>query len=233
MLKTRTMSTIEEIRRSKLRELVTTYGGGKQSALASAIGASPSQVSQWLNASPDSKTGKPRAMDSTTARRIEQQLGLTEGWMDSASIAAEHQDQSAIYSIDYHEKAYTNTLSAPVIQWADIDRELYMQNSELTKKPQLPLPDSNAPLCKWVIAPRDFHRFGIKQGNKIALQPVNEKSICSDGDLCLYRNVAGTYFLAEHRSALLGFEAALENGSVLDSIKNGLVIVAIHRGTWK
>ena len=46
-----------------------------------------SQVSQWLNASKDSKSGKARSMTSQTARWIERQCGKEEGWMDQPITA--------------------------------------------------------------------------------------------------------------------------------------------------
>lgn len=81
VLKTHPMlTTIEEIYRSRLKLLIKRFG--KQAELAKAIGKSPSQISQWVNASPDSKTGKPRCMERQTAREIERMLQLPDGWMD-------------------------------------------------------------------------------------------------------------------------------------------------------
>lgn len=81
VLKTQLMlTTIEEIYRARLKLLIKRFG--KQSDLARAIGKSPSQISQWVNASPDSKTGKPRCMERQTAREIERSLNLPDGWMD-------------------------------------------------------------------------------------------------------------------------------------------------------
>ena len=81
VLKTHPMlTTIEEIYRSRLKLLIKRFG--KQADLAKAIGKSPSQISQWVNASPDSKTGKPRCMERQTAREIERALQLPDGWMD-------------------------------------------------------------------------------------------------------------------------------------------------------
>lgn len=71
---------IEEIYRARLKMLVTETGS--QTALATKLGKSPAQVSQWINASKDSKTGKPRSMDRTTAREIEKKCGKSDGWMD-------------------------------------------------------------------------------------------------------------------------------------------------------
>jgi phage repressor protein C with HTH and peptisase S24 domain len=82
LLNTRGMQKIEEIYRARLRMLVEE--AGTQRALAERIQKSPAQISQWLNASPDSKTGKPRSMDRGTAREIERLFPKPEGWMDQA-----------------------------------------------------------------------------------------------------------------------------------------------------
>lgn len=74
------MDTIDSIHRHRLALLIKEHG--TQAALSKVIGKSPAQISQWLNASPDSKTGKPRTMDRTTARAIEKACKKAEGWMD-------------------------------------------------------------------------------------------------------------------------------------------------------
>lgn len=76
------MKTIEEIRRGKLDQLRVQCR--TVSALAEKLGKNQSQVSQWLNASKDSKTGKPRTINSESARMIEQAFGKNSGWMDAA-----------------------------------------------------------------------------------------------------------------------------------------------------
>jgi phage repressor protein C with HTH and peptisase S24 domain len=80
------MQKIEEIYRSRLKMLVEEVG--TQRALADIIHKSPAQISQWLNASPDSRTGKPRSMDRNTAREIERLFPKPDGWMDQALPAA-------------------------------------------------------------------------------------------------------------------------------------------------
>lgn len=82
LLNTQGMQKIEETYRARLRMLVEE--SGTQRALADRIHKSPAQISQWLNASPDSKTGKPRSMDRGTAREIERLFPKPEGWMDQA-----------------------------------------------------------------------------------------------------------------------------------------------------
>lgn len=44
---------------------------------------SPSQLSQWVNASPNSATGRPRSVSDDSARLIEEKLNLPRGWMDA------------------------------------------------------------------------------------------------------------------------------------------------------
>jgi len=74
------MQTIEEIRLSRLFMLKEQFGGS--SSLAKMLEMSPSQLSQWLKKSPDSKTKKLRTINSASARSIEKKLGLERGWMD-------------------------------------------------------------------------------------------------------------------------------------------------------
>lgn len=77
------MNTIDEIRRFRLKMLVNQYGSSK--ALAEIIEKGPSQLSQWINASKDSKTGKPRVVSDEIARMIEKKTGKPRGWMDSVN----------------------------------------------------------------------------------------------------------------------------------------------------
>jgi|GEM_PF-5009454 len=75
------MTEIEEVRRDNLASLVIEYGGQKQ--LAQRTGLNPAQISQWLNRSINTGTGKPRVMHSTSARKIERALSLPNNWLDS------------------------------------------------------------------------------------------------------------------------------------------------------
>ncbi|WP_422096865.1 hypothetical protein [Variovorax sp.] len=74
------METIDAIHRHRLALLIKE--AGSQAKLATQTGKSAAQISQWLNASKDSKTGKPRAMDRNTAREFERACGKPSGWMD-------------------------------------------------------------------------------------------------------------------------------------------------------
>lgn len=80
------MPTNPEIHRENLQLLVDEFKGvGK---LAETLGKSDSQVSQWLNASLNSGTGKPRGMRPDTARFIEEKCKKKRGWMDVQHSAA-------------------------------------------------------------------------------------------------------------------------------------------------
>lgn len=74
------METISEIRVAKLRTLIDEYGGIKK--FCEKIERSEAQVYQWLNAAPDSKSGRPRSMGNKSARYIEDKCDKPEGWMD-------------------------------------------------------------------------------------------------------------------------------------------------------
>lgn len=74
------MQSIDVTRREKLGLLIKE--AGSQAALSESIGKAPAQISQWLNASLNSRTGKPRVMSSAIAREIELKTGKPEGWMD-------------------------------------------------------------------------------------------------------------------------------------------------------
>lgn len=74
------MQVIEQIYRARLQLLVDE--AGSQRALSERIGKSPAQISQWINASIDSKTKQPRVMSRATAREIEKRFPKPEGWMD-------------------------------------------------------------------------------------------------------------------------------------------------------
>lgn len=74
------MKTINEIHLDNLRALVDEFKS--VTAVAALIGCSDSQYSQWLNASTNSGTGKPRGLRPVSTRRIEKACGKPTGWMD-------------------------------------------------------------------------------------------------------------------------------------------------------
>lgn len=74
------MKTIEEIHRENLQALAREAEG--VAAVATKIGCSSSQYSQWMNGSENSGTGKPRGLRASSARRIEKACGKSSGWLD-------------------------------------------------------------------------------------------------------------------------------------------------------
>lgn len=74
------MKMIDDIRRENIATLVTDFGGVLQ--LANRLERSESQVSQWLNGSAHSATGRRRGMRPETARYIEEKCNKVPGWLD-------------------------------------------------------------------------------------------------------------------------------------------------------
>jgi SOS-response transcriptional repressor LexA len=75
------MKSIDEIRRENLALLRSELGGSLRD-LAARLERDESQVSQWMQGSKNSGTGKPRGMRSDTARYIEQRANKPAGWLD-------------------------------------------------------------------------------------------------------------------------------------------------------
>lgn len=90
------MKKIEDVRRENLQRLRDELGSVQ--VLADRIGKSQSQVSQWLNASVHSASGKPRTISSGSCREVEKALGRPEGWMD-----VEHQDLAVVQTSEVVE----------------------------------------------------------------------------------------------------------------------------------
>jgi len=78
------MDTIEETRRKRIQILREEFGGYTE--LEEITGIKYAQWNQWANASKDSKTGRPRAMSSDIARKVEHLLKKPFGWMDQPVV---------------------------------------------------------------------------------------------------------------------------------------------------
>lgn len=79
------MKSIEHIYRENLEILIKEYGGVRE--LGEAIGKSYAQISQWKNASKDSKTGRPRAISRDMATHIELSCKKPVGWMSTIHLS--------------------------------------------------------------------------------------------------------------------------------------------------
>ncbi|RRA01944.1 hypothetical protein [Burkholderia cepacia] len=75
------MKEIDEIRRDNLRIIETEHGG--PAAAAAVLGMSHSQFTNLRDGAKDSKTGRPRGMRATTARKIDELAGKPAGWLDT------------------------------------------------------------------------------------------------------------------------------------------------------
>lgn len=84
------MQTISETRLVRLKMLIKRYND-KLADLNEAIGLvrTDSTLSQINNQSVHSTTGTPRSMGDVLARRIEKELNLERGWMDTPPTYAE------------------------------------------------------------------------------------------------------------------------------------------------
>lgn len=74
------MWDVDDIRRANLVRLEKETGG--TTATAQRLGMSPAQFANLRDGAKDSKTGKPRGMHKSTARRIEEAAGKPIGWLD-------------------------------------------------------------------------------------------------------------------------------------------------------
>lgn len=107
------MKTIEETYRERLVMLSKQYGG--QIGLSKLIDKSPAQISQWVNGSADSKTGKARSMKTDTAREIEIALNLPRGWMDqpiNVEMAQPHEGYVQLKLLDIKAAAGDGAINA-------------------------------------------------------------------------------------------------------------------------
>jgi len=91
------MKDIDEVRRENMRLLEAELGGPTEAA--NRIGMSLAQFTNLKTGAKDSKTGKPRGMRKSTARRIEEASGKPIGWLDidhTATIISEKSTYSNI-----------------------------------------------------------------------------------------------------------------------------------------
>jgi transcriptional regulator with XRE-family HTH domain len=107
------MKSIDDIRRENLSRLRDQLGGRQ---LADRIGCSESQLSQWINGSKHSVTGKKRGMRTATARVIETACSKEPGWLDTDHEAKSHiveESQSRYLSWPFSRINQSRFLSLP------------------------------------------------------------------------------------------------------------------------
>lgn len=113
------MKTNDEIRLDRLKLLIDESGG--VSKFAERIGKQYAQVSQWVNQSIDSKTGKRRSMNDNTVRNIEQLCNKPRGWMDQPAETIAYtstEDYIPIRTGNLRSANYDPTqCNIPLISW--------------------------------------------------------------------------------------------------------------------
>lgn len=131
------MKDIDEIRRENLRTIENECGG--PAIAASLLDMSPAQFINLRNGAKDSKTGKPRGMRKSTARRIEFAAKKPAGWLDiDHSINIQAQSNSA-NDINNRYNALPNSKqeiinyilkdsASPDPEWVDADARAYMDS---------------------------------------------------------------------------------------------------------
>lgn len=112
------MQTISETRLIRLQMLVKKHGGSL-AKLNEALGLdrTDATLSQIRTKAPHSRTGKPRVMGDELARKIEDKLALSHGWMDTPPSYAELHDEE-----DPRTKVMQLMEAMPPDQWATVVR---------------------------------------------------------------------------------------------------------------
>lgn len=87
------MKSIDEIRQSNLRTAI--QKAGSQAKLANASSLSDAYISQVVNKLRN-KSGQPRTLGASAARKIEAGLDLPRGWMDTDHDAASDLSEAAL-----------------------------------------------------------------------------------------------------------------------------------------
>lgn len=112
------MKMIDDVRADNMAALAREFGS--TAALAAHMDRSESQVSQWVNRSKNSATGKPRGMRSSTARWIELVCAKPHGWLDQ-----EHGTHAIGHSVDMtksHLFVQSNIAHYPIWPFPRIDQ---------------------------------------------------------------------------------------------------------------
>lgn len=184
------MKTVNEYRRDNLIRLVAALGG--TSDFARALGKSSSQISQWVNASPDSKTGKPRQISDSAARQIEAACRLARGWMDQPHDDEElvitktqtHRSAALTPTIEFSTKMTTIPLTPPenskVIAWEKFEE---LPAGAYVQVPHYDVEISAGDGCQWVDhADNEPLAFRARWFKAKGLKPQDCRAIYVRGD---------------------------------------------------
>jgi hypothetical protein len=199
------MPTIDEIRRENLAQLVREFG--TLHALSLHVNKSDSQISQWLNASADSKSGKPRRISTDSCRALEIKVKKPPGWMDE-----QHAPRG-----EAHDLSDFRPEDGPHVEWGDI-----MQRVHLPRLFWAALPDDS-------MTPRAPAGKMICFDSSMAPKP-------GDGVL-VADSSSGVYFRVYRAGAGGRWTAHAINPAFadLDSERDGLRVLAVlkaEEGRW-
>lgn len=190
---------IDQIRRTNLAALIAANGG--QASLAARISKSPAQISQWINQSKDSTSGKPRVMSTATAREIEKAYPLRPGWMDASH---EPRDPISYYGRDANPTRYHVAEATP--DSGAIAIELSNARGSCGGGSTLMDPDALMPLLK---EPAWFRRYNVTPENCLAVWADGDSmaEYIVDGDIAIFDKSkctpqSGVIFLIDHPDGL-------------------------------
>lgn len=93
------MKTVGQTRRENLLLLLEKHGSLANLNEKLGLLRTDATLSQIKNQSRDSKTGKPKMMGPTLARRIEQALALPTGWMDNDQLPPSYRQQRIAHAV--------------------------------------------------------------------------------------------------------------------------------------
>lgn len=116
---------------------------------------------------------------------------------------------------------------APVIDWAKVQGEIGMDNSQVSALAWHQMPPDVSKKFKWVVAEENMPSLNIKQGRLVGLDPIKNGEMLDDDEIYLFQNEKKRLFLAKYRALADGsFEAIPDSGPPYDSTKHGLVVLA-------
>jgi hypothetical protein len=189
---------IDQIRLTNLLALIAAEGS--QAKLAARIEKSPAQISQWVNQSKDSGTGKPRAMNTATARAIEKAYPLRAGWMDTIH---EPRDPTSYYGQDANPAKYRIAEATP--DSGAIAIELSNARGSCGGGSTMD-PDALMPLLK---EPGWFRRYNVRPEDCLAVWADGDSmaEYIVDGDIAIFDTSrcapqSGVIFLIDHPDGL-------------------------------
>lgn len=124
----------------------------------------------------------------------------------------------------------TNMVRAPVVEWARLGTDLYLDNSVVDSTEFESIPSSAPADAKWFRVDKDHPRFLIASNDLLLIAPLTSDASCRDMKLHLFRTVTGEHLLGQFRRLASGYEAIPDSGPSMDSLRHGIVVVGTKQG---